>query len=483
MATHKALRPKDIRQLDQRFHVHGQTSMRDHLESGPTAMVVSGSGVRISTDDGRELIDGFSGLGCVSLGYQNDRLADAAKAQMDELPYAPTFYGRSHPKVAELADRLIGMAAVPFDKAMFQCSGSEANDAMIKLLWARNIARGEPKRRKFLSRWRGYYGNTVAAVSLSGQPHMHANFGLPMDDFLKLSVPNYYLASHQGETEEDFSARMAGEFEDVVLKAGPDTIAAFFAEPMQSGGGAIRPPNGYWPAMQAIIRKYGIHFHVDETVCGFGRTGEMWGAQTFQLEPDSTTCAKALTAAYFPMSAIMFKDDLFNDLMRNSDEAGVLGHGFTYAGHPVGAAVALEALDIYDEIDLVAHVQRLSGPFLKGCEALMEHPLVGDVRGVGLFCGIQLVRDKKTRTLYDPSLKVGAMVQDLAHEHGLYLRAIAPDRISFMPPLIITEDEVVEALAILKLALDDAWSRIAAWSHIDAWSRIDAWSGIKASAK
>ncbi len=327
---------------DRDHHVHGQTNLRRQSEHGPEVMIQSGDGIYVTTDDGRRLIDGFSGLGCVSLGYHNDRLAEAAKRQMDELPYAPTFYGRSHVKVAELAERLTSMAAVPMDRVMFQCSGSEANDAMIKFLWYRNIARGQPERRKLISRWRGYYGNTVVAVSLSGQPHMHANFGLPLPGFLKLSTPNYYRFHIDGESEEEFSARMAGEFEDLVLAEGPDTIAAFFAEPMQSGGGAIRPPQGYWEAMQAVIRKYDIHFHVDEVVCGFGRTGHMWGAQAFGLEPDSTSCAKALTAAFFPMSALMFKEDFYRDMTKNSDEVGVLGHGFTYAGHPVGAAVALE---------------------------------------------------------------------------------------------------------------------------------------------
>lgn len=449
-----------VRSLDRLHHVHGQTNMRSHLEGGPTVMVVRGHGVRIETDEGQSIIDGFSGLGCVSLGYHNDRLAKAAFAQMQQLPYAPTFYGRSHPKVAELAHQLTTKAVVPFEKVMFQCSGSEANDAMIKFIWARNIARGQPQRRKLISRWRGYYGNTVAAVSLSGQPHMHAGFGLRMDDFLKLSTPNYYLNSAPGETEEEFSARMAAEFDQAVLDAGPGTIAAFFAEPMQSGGGAIRPPAGYWEAMQAVIRKHGIHFHVDETVTGFGRTGHYWGAEAFGLTPDSTTCAKALTAAFFPMSAIMFRQDLFDDLMKNSDEVGVLGHGFTYAGHPVGAAVALEALAIYDEIDLIGHVRRVSVPFLAGCEALMDHPLIGDVRGIGLFCGLQLVQDKATRALWDPKLKIGTMVQDRAHARGLYLRSIPPDRISFMPPLVISEDEVAEATAILKDALDDVWNEV-----------------------
>ena len=410
--------------------------------------------------DGRELIDGFSGLGCTSLGYHNDRLASVAKAQMDRLPFAPTFYGRSHPKVAELAARLVQMTAVPMDRVMFQCSGSEANDSMIKFLWYRNIARGQPDRRKLISRWKGYYGNTVAAVSLSGQPHMHANFGLPMDDFLKLSTPNYYRFHADGETEEEFSARMAQEFESLVLETGPDTIAAFFAEPMQSGGGAILPPRGYWEAMQAVIRKYDIHFHVDEVVCGFGRTGHWWGAEAFDLKPDSTSCAKALTAAFFPMSALLFKEDFYQDMMRNSDEIGVLGHGYTYSGHPVGAAIALEALDIYREMDLIGHVRRVSRPFLEGCQALMEHPLVGDARGIGLFCGIELVKDKTTREQFDPALKIGQRVQDAAHDSGLYLRSIPPDRISFMPPLIIEEDEIAEALKRFRQALDKVWKEV-----------------------
>jgi 4-aminobutyrate--pyruvate transaminase len=445
---------------DRDHHVHGQTNLRQHQQQGPAVMVTEGHGVYIKTDDGRELIDGFSGLGCTSLGYHNDRLAEAAKRQMDTLPFAPTFYGRSHPKVAELAARLVKMAAVPMDRVMFQCSGSEANDAMIKFLWYRNIARGQPQRRKLISRWKGYYGNTVAAVSLSGQPHMHANFGLPMDDFRKLSTPNYYHFHIEGETEEDFSARMAQEFEDLVIETGPDNIAAFFAEPMQSGGGAILPPRGYWQAMQQVIRKYDIHFHVDEVVCGFGRTGYWWGAEAFNLQPDSTSCAKALTAAFFPMSALMFKEDFYQDMVRNSDEAGVLGHGFTYSGHPVGAAIALEALDIYQEIDLIGHVRRVSDRFLSGCQALMEHPLVGDARGIGLFCGIELVKNKKTREKYDPALKVGQRVQDAAHAGGLYLRSIPPDRISFMPPLIIEENEIDDALAILGKALDIVWNEL-----------------------
>ncbi len=455
VSAHRALHASD-----RDHHIHGQTDLRLQSETGPAVMVTRGQGVRFTTDDGRELIDGFSGLGCVSLGYHNDRLAEAARRQMETLPFAPSFYGRSHPKIAELSKRLTAMAAAPMDRAIFQCSGSEANDTIIKLLWYRNIARGQPARRKIVSRWRGYYGSTIAAVSASGQPHMHANFGLALDEFPKLSTPNYYLAHRDGESEEEFSARMAEEFEDLVLTEGPDTIAAFFAEPMQSGGGAIRPPKGYWEAMQAVIRKYDIHFHVDEVVCGFGRTGHMWGAQAFGLQPDSTSCAKALTAAFFPMSALMIREDFFRDMMRNSDDTGTFGHGFTYSGHPVGAAVALEALQIYRDIDLIGHVRRISKRFLEHCDMLADHPLVGDVRGIGLFCGFQLMADKAARVPFEPDLKVGARVQDAAHERGLYLRSIPPDRISFMPPLIIEEDEIDEAMAIFKRALDAVWDEL-----------------------
>ena len=209
-----------------------------------------------------------------------------------------------------------------------------------------------------------------------------------------------------------------------------------------------------------MIHKYGIHFHVDEVVCGFGRTGYRWGAEAFGLQPDSTSCAKALTAAFFPMSALMFKEDFYQDMIRNSDEVGVLGHGFTYSGHPVGAAVALQALDIYDEIDLVGHVREVSAHFLESCRALMDHPLVGDARGIGLFCGIELVQDKNTREQFDASLKVGQRVQDAAHAGGLYLRSIPPDRISFMPPLIIEKSEIDDAVAILRRALDQVWDEI-----------------------
>jgi len=437
-------------------HVHPQSNLRQHAEHGPT-MITHGKGVFIYDSEGREIIDGFSGLGCVSLGYHNERLADAAMRQMNMLPFAPTFYNRSHPRVAELGERLIGLAPGGMNRVMFQCSGSEANDTAIKLLWYTNTANGMPNRRKIIGRVRGYHGNTVATVSLSGQPHMHAKFGLPLPEFKHTELPNYYRFHIDGESEVEFSARMAARFEDLILSEGPETVAAFFAEPAISGGGALMPPEGYWNAMQAVLRKYDIKFVADEVVCGFGRTGNLWGSQTWGLEPDMVSCAKALSAAFFPISALMFKDGMYSDMMKNSDEVGVFGHGYTYAGHPVGAAVALEALDIYDEIDLVGHVRKVSETFLARCHSLSDHPLVGEVRGVGLFCGFELMKDARTREPFDPSWKVGELVQNFAHDRGLYLRAIG-DRMSFMPPLVIKEDEIEIAADRFQAALDDAWA-------------------------
>lgn len=445
---------------DKAHHVHPQSNLRQHAEQGPT-MITHGKGVFIYDSEGREIIDGFSGLGCVSLGYHNERLSNAAKRQMDVLPFAPTFYNRSHPRVAELGERLIGMAPGDMNRVMFQCPGSEANDTAIKLLWYTNTARGEPNRRKIIGRVRGYHGNTIATVSLSGQPHMHAKFGLPLPEFKHTELPNYYRFHIDGESEEEFSARMAGEFEKLILAEGPETVAAFFAEPAISGGGALMPPEGYWKEMQAVLRKYDIKLLADEVVCGFGRTGNMWGSQTWGMEPDMVSCAKALSAAFFPISALMFRDEMYADMMKNSDEVGTFGHGYTYAGHPVGAAVGLEALDIYDEIDLVGHVRKVSKRFLERCHGMSDHPLVAEVRGVGLFCGFELMQDAKTREPFDPSWKVGELVQNFAHDRGLYLRAIG-DRMSFMPPLIINEEEIDIAADRFKGALDDAWAVVRA---------------------
>jgi 4-aminobutyrate--pyruvate transaminase len=453
-----ALAANSIQARDAATIVHPQTDLLALRDHGPS-VVVSGEGIYFTDDEGRRIIDGMSGLGCTSLGYGQRRLADAAHAQMMTLGYSPIYDARTHPMVVDLAEKLLAMAPVPMSKVLFQSSGSEANDTAIKLIWYTNNARGLPDKKKIIGRHRGYHGNTVAAVSVSGQPQMHTDFDLPIDRFRHTDMPHYYRFHHDGETEEEFSARMAANLEALILDEGPDTVAAFFAEPMQSGGGAIVPPAGYFDCIQEVLAKYDILFLADEVIAGFGRTGNMWGSETFGLEPDMVSCAKALTAAHFPMSALMVNETIYEALLVESEKVGVFGHGYTYAGHPVGAAVALETLAIYEDMHMLDHVRHMSKRFQGGLNALADHPLVGEVNAIGLFAGIELVRDKKTREPYDPALKLGKRVEAHAYARGIYMRNTG-DRARLMPPLIISEEEMDVLLAAFAGALDDVWSEV-----------------------
>jgi len=307
-----------------------------------------------------------------------------------------------------------------------------------------------------IGRVRGYHGNTVASVSLSGQPHMHAGFNLPLPGFLHTDNPNYYRFSHEGETEEAFSGRMADSLEALIVAEGPETIAAFFAEPVQGGGGAITPPRGYFELIQAVLRKYDILFIADEVICGFGRTGNMWGCDTYGLQPDMVSCAKQLSAAYQPISALMVGERVHEAMLEASRRHGSFGHGYTYGGHPVACAVALETLRIYEERDIVGHVRTVAPAFLDGLAAYAGHPLVGDVRGVGLIAGVELVADKATRAPFPAGAGVGMRVQAGCEAAGLIVRAIG-DRIAFTPPLIMDEAEIAEMCGRFGQGLDAAW--------------------------
>ena len=448
-----SLRARDIASL-----VHQQTDLDHHSREG-SVTIARGEGIRVWDTDGREYIEAMAGLWCASLGFSERRLADAAHRQMLELPYYHTFFGKGHEPAVELAERLLSVAPPGMDKVLFQCSGSEANDAAIKLAWMYWAMHGQPDRRKLIGRVRGYHGNTVATVSLSGQPHMHAGFGLPLPGFIHTENPNYYRSSTDGETEEAFSARMAAELEALIQREGPNTIAAFFGEPVQGGGGAITPPRGYWPAIQAVLHRHGILLVADEVICGFGRTGHMWGSETYDIRPDMISCAKQLSAAYQPISALMIGPHIHEAMLAASRANGSFGHGYTYGGHPVACAVAIETLKIYEERDIVAHVQSVAPAFLGGLAALAAHPLVGDVRGVGLIAGVELMQDKPSRTPFPPSRKVGLAVQDACEAEGLIVRAIG-DRIAFTPPLIMTEAEAAELCTRFRKGLDSAHARL-----------------------
>jgi len=445
-------------------HLHPYTNHKKHEGQGPLT-IVRGRGVYVMDDDGKEYIEGMAGLWSAALGFSNERLARVAYEQMKQLPFYHAFNHRSHEPAIDLAERLKAMAPVPMSKVFFANSGSEANDTVVKMVWYLNNALGRPQKKKIVSRIKGYHGVTVASASLTGLPNNHRSFDLPIPGVLHTSCPHYYRFGAAGETEEQFATRCAEELEALVLKEGPDTVAAMICEPVMGAGGVIVPPRGYYEKIQAVCRKYDMLFIADEVICGFGRTGNVWGCQTMGIQPDILTCAKALSASFLPISAVMVNERVYQALMSESDKIGVWGHGFTYSGHPVAAAVALEAQKIYEETDLFGHAKRLSPVFQKHVQSFADHPLVGETMGVGLVGAIELVADRKTRVAFDPvAVGVGNRVMRLAMDSGLIIRNMG-DRIAVCPPLVITETELGDLFGRLRRALDAATDELKAEGH------------------
>lgn len=454
------LAPNSVQARDIASIVHPQTNLVRHAEDGPM-VIGSGQGCFVYDDNGTQYLDAAAGLWCASLGYASERLAKVAYEQMRKLGYYHLYRGTTHDAAVDLAEKLLSIAPVPMSKVLFQCSGSEANDTALKLVWYYHHAIGKPEKRKIIGRRMGYHGSTSASISASGKPDMHADFGLPFPGFLHTEYPHYYRHHIEGESEEQFATRMADALEQLILREGPETCAAFIGEPAMGAGGGLTPPRTYWEKMQAVIRKYDMLFIADEVICGFGRTGNMFGCQTYDLQPDMISCAKALSAGMQPISALMVNQRVYEAMLDESRKLGNFAHGFTYAGHPVTTAVAMETLRIYEDMDMLGHVQRV-GPYLQEkLGALIDHPLVGEVRGVGLLTGIEMVADKGTRALFDPALQVGATVDRHARNHGLVARFVG-DRVAFSPPLIITETEIDQVAARITRAMDDTWAEIRA---------------------
>lgn len=437
--------------------VHGLSDLKKHSEEGPF-LIDRGAGVRVTDVEGKSYIEGMSGLWCASLGYGEARLMKAAARQMDKLPYAHLTNHMGHLPVIELAEELLRIAPVPMARVWFSNSGSEGNDSAIRLVWYYWDARGEPGRTKIISHDRSYHGNTIATASLSGMGYSQAGFNLPLPGFLKIACPDYYRLAEPGESEVAFADRLVDDLEGLIVAEGPETIGAFFTEPILAAGGVVVPPDTYFTKLQAVLEKYDILLIADEVVTGLGRTGKLFGSTAMGLDPDMIVCAKGLSGAYFPISALMVNGRIFETMLAQSERRGIFGLTLTYSGHPVGAAVAREALRIYDERDIVGHVRAMEPHFLGGLRALSDHPLVGDVRGAGLLAGVELIQDKQARTAFDPAAKVGAYCAAKAQQHGLLVRAIG-DTIAFCPPLIIDEAETQEVIECFAAALDDT----AAW--------------------
>jgi 4-aminobutyrate--pyruvate transaminase len=435
--------------------LHPYTDLVAHQEAGP--MIISrGEGVRVWDEAGRDYIEGVAGLWCASLGFSNERLARAAYDQMRKLPFYHAFTAKSHEPLIDLSEMLIQRAPVPMSKVFFANSGSEANDSAVKMIWYFNNAVGRPEKKKLIGRVKGYHGVTIAASSLTGLPNNHRSFDLPLPGFLHTMTPHHYRGAEPGESEEAFATRCAEALDQLIIAEGPDTVAAMFAEPIMGAGGVIVPPRTYFEKIQAVLRRHDVLLVVDEVICGFGRTGSYWGSQTFGIEPDIITCAKALSAAYLPISAVMVNERVFQGLAAESHEIGTFGHGYTYSGHPVPAAVAVEALKIYDEINIVDHVRNV-GAHLQAelRRRFAGHELVGEIRGVGMIAAMELVADRDTRRSFDPKQKVVGRLAKLCEQHGVIARGLPGDSLAFSPPLIMTTAEIDEMLDRVAPALDE----------------------------
>ncbi len=443
--------PNSLEARDIAYYFHPATNARKHEQIGPL-VIESGHGVYVRDDQGKDYIEGLSGLWSVAVGFGEKRLADAAAKQMSQLPYYHSFGGKSHPQAIALAERLVKMAGGRLAKTQFTSSGSEANDFVIKLVWYYNNALGRPNKKTIVARQKAYHGVTIASGSLTGMPNFHRDFDLPRPFVRHLTAPHLWRNGLPGESEEAFVARLGAEFEALIAAEGADTIGAFIGEPVMGAGGVIPPAAGYWPAMQAICRKHDILVIADEVITGFGRTGEMFGSHKYGIEPDILVVSKALTSSYFPLSAVMISDAIYQAVADNSAVIGTFAHGFTASGHPVGTAVAMENLDIFEEKDLVGRARKLAPHFQKRLQEFASHPLVGEARGVGMIGALELVADKTTKAPFETPGALGARLLDLCQAEGLIIRAIG-DVMAFCPPLIITEAEIDELFARFGRAL------------------------------
>ena len=439
------------------YHVHGYTNLARHEKIGPQ-IVSRGKGIYVYDDAGKEYIEGLAGLWAVSLGFSEQRLIDAATQELSRLPNYHGFGHKTPDVTIDLAEKILSLAPVPMSKVLFANSGSEAIDLAIKLIWYVNNARGRPDKKKLISRTKGYHGVTVAGASLTGLPHLHGDFDLPIDRIHHTDCPHHYRFANEGESESEFATRCADNLEKLIIEEGPDTVAAFFAEPVMGAGGVIVPAETYFEKIQAVLKKYDVLLVADEVICGFGRTGNMWGSTTMGMRPDMLTMAKALTSGYIPMSALMISEEIYRDLVTQSENFGVFGHGSTYAGHPVAAAVALETLAIYQERDTVGHVRSVAPALQDGLRRFQDHAMVGEVRGLGLIGAIELVADKISKAPFSKELGVGAKCQEFCYQEGLVVRAMG-DSVAFCPPLITTTEEVSEILNRFEtaLGLTEAW--------------------------
>ncbi len=457
-----------LEDLDRETLFHPNTSIADHLKKGPT-IFSDARGVRIKDQKGREVIDCSAGLWCVNIGYGRHEMAEAAKSAIENLAYYHLFGGASNEPVIRLAERVLRLfhekaGATHLSKVFFGQGGSDANDTNFKLVRYYNNLRGLPKKKKFISRLGAYHGLTTVAASLTGIPVYHKAFDLPIEGVLHTSCPHYFRYATAGETEVAFTDRMIAEIEGIIQKEGPETVAAFIAEPIMGTGGVLMPPIGYFDKLQKVLDKHDILFIADEVITGFGRTGHWFATGGMNLKPDIVTLAKGITSAYFPVSASVISEKIWNVLKDASPEFGPVMHGFTYSGHPVGGALGLVNLDIIEREGLVENAAKV-GPYLKQLlvERVGANPFVGEIRGDGMMLGVELVADKAARRFFDPKSGAHRVVAAKAYEMGILTRALPFIEVtSFSPPLTMTRAEAEETADRYGRALDAVTPDLAA---------------------
>ena len=438
---------------DVEYHLHSYTHPKTLSDDGPH-ILTKGDGIHVYDETGKKFIEGMSGLWCASLGFSEKEIINTITDQLNKLPFYHSFAGKTADSAIRLAEHLVKISPVPMSKVFFANSGSEANDTAIKMIWYYNLARGLPEKRKIISRRKGYHGVTLAAASLTGLPYAQNGFSLPLDFVHHTMAPDFFNESLKDEDEVSFSDRLSNELEKLIIKEGPETIAAFFAEPVMGAGGVIIPPEKYFSKIQKVLKKYDILMVADEVICGFGRTGNMWGSETFNIKPDILTAAKALSSAYLPISAVILSEKVYQPIKDQANKLGIFGHGYTYSAHPVCAAAALKTQQLMVERDIIGNVRNQSKLFHDRINKIKSNNwFLNNSRSVGLIGAVEFGYEGSKK--FDVKEKIAAKCAKIIQENGVILRALPGDIIGFCPPLIINQSQLNEMFDKIEGAIKD----------------------------
>ena len=426
---------------EKKYFINPYTNLKDIRKYG-SLIIEKGRGIYVYDENNNKYLEGLAGLWCVALGFNNKRLIKAANKQFNLLPNYHSFTGKVPLTTLKLSEELVKISPKSLTKVLYANSGSESNDTAIKMAWYYQNALGRTKKKKIISRYRGYHGVTIMSGSLTGMEYAHKGFDMPRDFVVHTDSPHYYKDSLSQESSREFVNRLLKNLENLIIKEGADNIAAMILEPIQGAGGVIIPPDNYLKGVQKLLKKNAILLIVDEVICGFGRTGNMFGCDTFQIKPDMMVIAKGLSSGYVPISALLINEEIYETISDFSSINNVFGHGYTYSGHPVAAAVALETIKIFKDENIIGHVKEISVKFNTKIEQLNVHSIVGNARSIGLIGAIELVQNKKNKTYFDPKIGIGSRIVKNAQKNGLIVRALQGDIVALCPPLIINSKEV-----------------------------------------